>query len=55
MADKGSIYMAKSIGQELHSVEHLSAQVQKQNNDLIRRRLVHDQSDKMNFIEGQYQ
>ena len=51
MADKGLIYMVKSIGPR---TEHLSVQEQNQSNDYIERRSVYDQSDKMKTIEGQY-
>ena len=33
----------------------MSVQEQKQNNDLIKRRIMYDQSDKMKTIDGQYQ
>ena len=52
MADKGLIYMVKSIGPR---TEHLSVQEQNQSDDLIERRSVYDQSDKMKTIEGQNQ
>ena len=55
MADKGLIYMVKSIGQELNPEEHLSVWEQNQSNDYIERRSVYDHSDKMKTIEGQYQ
>ena len=55
MADKGLIYMVKSIGPTTEPREHLSVQEQKQNNDEIKRRSVYDQSDKKKTIEGQHQ
>ena len=53
MADKGLIYMLKSIGPKTE--EHLSVQGQNKSNDYIERRSVYDQSDKMKITEGQYQ
>ena len=55
MADKGLIYMVKSIGPRTEPEEHLSVQEQNQSNEYIERRSVYDQSDKMKTIEGQYQ
>ena len=55
MADKGPIYMVKSIGPRTNPEEHLSVQEQKHNNDYIERCSEYDQSDKMETIEGQYQ
>ena len=47
MADKGLIYMVKSIGIEPNAEEHLSVQEQNQSNYYIERHSVYDQSDKM--------
>ena len=55
MADKGLMYMVKSMVHELNPEQHLSVQAQRQSNDYIERRSVYDQSDKMKTIEGQYQ
>ena len=55
MADKGSIYMEKSIGPINDPEEVLNVEEQKQNNDYIKRRTLYDKSYKLKAIGGQYQ
>ena len=55
MVGKGMMTTEKSIRLEMQREEHLNVQEQNQNNNLLERRTVCDQSDKMEIIGGRYQ